>query len=244
MAADVSSLPGRVAWVTGAARGIGLAVAQALRAAGARVVGMDLRGSAELAACCETVRELDVSSFAAVEEAAAELAAQGLAPDVLVNNAGITRDGVLWKLTEADWDAVLDVNLKGAFNLLRHGAPLMRAHNRGGSVVNITSINGIRGQFGQSNYSASKAGMIGLTKAAARELGKAGIRVNAVAPGMVETEMAAGLPAEVRQKAMDETLLGRLAQPADIANCVLFLASDLGRHITGQVIQVDGGQRL
>lgn len=234
---------GRVAWVTGAGRGIGLAVAKQFAARGARVVGFDL-AAAGLEACCHRVVELDVSGYAAVETACNELQQAGLVPDILVNNAGIARDRVLWKLTESEWDQVLDVNLKGAFNFMRHGTPLMRQTGRGGSVVNISSINGLRGKFGQTSYSASKAGMIGLTKAAARELGRDGIRVNAVAPGMVMTDMTQGVPLEARQAALTESLLGRLAHPDDIANAVLFLASPLAGHITGQVIQVDGGQYL
>ncbi len=240
---DPLDLTGRAAWVTGAARGIGLACVRALALHGARVVGLDLKLSPELLAVAPDSRELNVADPAAVAQVAAALAEAGLAPEILVNNAGITRDGVLWKLSPQEWSSVLDVNLTGAFNLLHEAVPLMRAFGRG-SVVNITSINGERGKFGQSNYSAAKAGLIGLTKAAAREAGRFGIRVNAVAPGMVETEMAEKLPPEVKQRAVDESVLGRIAQPEDVANCVLFLASPLAAHITGQVIRVDGGQYI
>ncbi|MCZ7607701.1 MAG: SDR family oxidoreductase [Planctomycetota bacterium] len=240
---DPLDLTGRVAWVTGAARGIGLACVRALALHGARVVGLDLKLSPELLAVAPDSRELNVADPAAVAQVAAALAEAGLAPEILVNNAGITRDGVLWKLSPQEWSSVLDVNLTGAFHLMHEAVPLMRACGRG-SVVNITSINGERGKFGQSNYSAAKAGLIGLTKAAAREAGRFGIRVNAVAPGMVETEMAEKLPPEVKQRAVDESVLGRIAQPGDVANCVLFLASSLAAHITGQVIRVDGGQYI
>jgi len=242
-APDPLDLTGRVAWVTGAARGIGLACVRTLAGHGARVVGFDLELSPELLKVAPDSRELNVADPAAVTQAAAALAEAGLAPEILVNNAGITRDGVVWKLSDADWSSVLDVNLSGAFHLLRAAIPLMRASGRG-SIVNITSINGERGKFGQSNYSAAKAGLIGLTKAAAREAGRFGIRVNAVGPGMVETEMAQSLPPEVKQRAVDESVLGRIAQPEDVANCVLFLASPLATHITGQVIRVDGGQYI
>ncbi|MBE7492587.1 MAG: SDR family oxidoreductase [Planctomycetes bacterium] len=235
---------GRVAWVTGAGRGIGLAVAKLLALHGARVAGVDITTNPAMQACCARVLELDVSGYAGVEQAAQTLAAEGLVPDILVNNAGIARDGVLWKLTESDWNQVLDVNLKGAFNFLRHAVPLMRATGRGGSIVNISSINGLRGKFGQTSYSASKAGMIGLTKAAARELGRDRIRVNAVAPGMVMTDMTQRVPLEARMAALQESLLGTIAHPEDVANAVLFLASPMASHITGQVLQVDGGQYL
>jgi 3-oxoacyl-[acyl-carrier protein] reductase len=243
-ARELFDLPGRVAWVTGAARGIGLACAQQLAACGARVVGFDLSAGEQLRAVARRVVEADVSDFTAVASAAQQLAESGLTPDIIVNNAGITRDRVLWKLTEADWDSVMDVNLKGAFNVMRHAVPLMRAAGRGGSIINISSINGERGKFGQAAYSASKAGLIGLTKSAARELGRDGIRVNAVAPGMLVTGMTQDIPPEARMKALEESLLGRLAQPDDIAHAVLFLATPLAAHITGQVIRVDGGQYL
>lgn len=235
--ADPLDLSGRVAWVTGAARGIGLACVQLLQAHGATVVALDLQPGPTGRALA-----LDVADSRAVNEVAARLAAEGLMPDLLVNNAGVTRDAVLWKLSDEDWATVMRVNLDGAFHLTRACTPLMR--QKGGSIVNVASINGERGKFGQSNYCASKAALIGFTKAAARELGRFGVRVNAVAPGMVETAMTEGVPPEARQRALDETLLGRLAQPADIANAVLFLCSRLAGHITGQVLRVDGGQYL
>ncbi|MCA8912394.1 MAG: SDR family oxidoreductase, partial [Planctomycetes bacterium] len=154
-----------------------------------------------------------------------------------------TRDGVVWKLSDEDWRSVIDVNLTGAFHLLRESVPLMRALGRG-NIVNIASINGERGKFGQANYSASKAGLIGLTKSAARDCGRFGIRVNAVAPGLVDTEMTRVLPAEVRQRAVNESVLGRISSPLDVANCVMFLASAMAQQITGQVIRVDGGQYI
>ncbi|MBK8207043.1 MAG: 3-oxoacyl-ACP reductase FabG [Planctomycetes bacterium] len=241
-APDLLDLTGRTAWVTGAGRGIGLACVRLLAQHGAKVVGFDIEPAAELAAVA-TARVLDVTDSAAVHAMAAELTAAGQAPDVLVNNAGITRDNVLWKLTDDDWTSVMRVNLDGAFYLTRAVAPVMRERKHG-SIVNITSINGQRGKFGQSNYSASKAGLIGLTKAAARELGRFGVRVNAVAPGMIDSEMTGRVPADTRQRAIDETLLGHIGQSEDVAACVLFLASPAARHITGQVIRVDGGQYL
>ena len=174
---------------------------------------------------------------------AAALDAMDAPPTLLVNNAGITRDRSLIKMSDEEWRDVLDVNLTGAFNTIRALAPGM-AEAGGGRVVNITSINGLRGKFGQANYSAAKAGMIGLTKTAARELGRKGITVNALAPGMVMTDMAHKLPEEFIRKAKDEGVLGRLSEPDDIANAVLFLLSDAARSITGQVLQVDSGQYI
>ena len=164
-------------------------------------------------------------------------------PTLLVNNAGITRDRSIAKMSDADWAAVLDVNLTGAFNMIRAVAPLMAAQGYG-RIVNITSINGMRGKFGQANYAAAKAGLIGLTKTAAREFGKKGVTVNAVAPGMVMTDMARALPEEVLGRAAAEAALLELADPQDVSNAVLFLLSDAARAITGEVLRVDAGQYI
>jgi NAD(P)-dependent dehydrogenase (short-subunit alcohol dehydrogenase family) len=210
---------------------------------GCRIVGLDRHSSPELDALAAEVAVVDVSDHAAIGSVAGDLSDRGFAPDVLVNNAGVTRDGVVWKLSEQKWDEVVDTCLKGAFNMTHFVVPMLRRKG-GGCIINITSINGERGKFGQSNYAAAKAGVIGFTKACARDLGAHGIRVNAVSPGMVETEMAAQLPPDVREVALRETLLGRLASPEDIANAVLFLASPMSRHVTGHVLRVDGGQYL
>jgi 3-oxoacyl-[acyl-carrier protein] reductase len=165
--------------------------------------------------------------------------------DILVNNAGMNWDGVCWKMTEEQWDRVLEVNLKGYFNFTRHAAPLFK-DQKYGRIINVTSINGMRGKFGQSNYSASKAGIIGYTKAVAKELGAFGVTVNAVAPGLIETAMLK--ESEARDKiidlAMAEIVLKRVGQPEDLANVIAFLASDKARHVTGEVIKVDGGQYI
>jgi len=160
---------------------------------------------------------------------------------VLVHAAGITRDGVLWKMTDDAWEDVIRVNLDSAFWLLRDAVPWLR-RAEGGSVVLISSINGERGKFGQANYAASKAGLIGLGRSAARELGKFGVRVNLVAPGLIETPMTETLPEDAKRKALEETALGRFGRPEDVAGAVLFLASALSAHVTGQVLRVDGGQ--
>jgi NAD(P)-dependent dehydrogenase (short-subunit alcohol dehydrogenase family) len=233
----------RTAWVTGGASGIGAAIVDMLHAAGARVVSLD-RSHATITRVGhgrEVQVPLDVTDTASVDAVVATLVEEQGAPDVLVNNAGITRDGVVWKLRDEDWGAVLDVNLTGAFRMVRACAPHMRGR-KGGAIVNIASINGLRGKFGQSNYAASKGGLIAFTKAIARELGRDGIRVNAVAPGFVETPLTDGLPDAVRDTARTEVLLGRLATPQDIAGAVVFLASPLAGHVTGQVLVVDGGQ--
>ena len=164
---------------------------------------------------------------------------------ILVNNAGMNWDGVSWKMTEEQWDRVIEVNLKGYFNFIRHTAPIFK-EQKYGKIINITSINGLRGKFGQMNYSASKAGIVGLTKALAKELGAFGVNVNAVAPGLIETAMLR--ESEARDKiidmAMAEIVLKRVGQPEDLAYVVSFLASDKARHITGEVIKVDGGQYI
>ena len=241
-AREAFDFSGRVVWITGAARGIGLACAKAFHTRGARVVGFDVKPSEDMSAVATSV-EVNVGDAAAVALTCEQLVADNLSPDVLVNNAGITRDGVIWKASDSDWSQVLEVNLSAAFYMTRAVFPLLRSLGRG-AIVNVTSINGERGKFGQTNYSAAKAGLIGLTKSAAREGGRFGIRVNAVSPGMIETELAAGLPESARQTALQEAVLGRLGLPADVANAVMFLASPLARHITGQVLRVDGGQYM
>lgn len=249
-------LGGRTAWVTGGAAGIGRAIVATLAHAGARVVSLDrmhdagpdnaldpVSASEGVAGSSPAVAHvrIDIGDPAAVDGIADRLIRAGLEPDILVNNAGITRDAPVWKLTAGDWSDVLAVNLSGAFHLTRAVVGSMR-ERRTGAIVNIASINGLRGKFGQVNYAASKGGLIALTRALARELGPRGIRVNAVAPGMIETAMTEMLPADVREKAERESALGRLGRPDDIANATLFLVSPLAAHVTGHVLVVDGGQ--
>jgi 3-oxoacyl-[acyl-carrier protein] reductase len=243
---------GRVALVTGAGRGIGAAIALELARGGCDVALVDLGAYAGAEATAATIRGLgrralalraDVTDLAAAETAVAATvhALGGL--DFLVCNAGVTRDAVVWKMSEEAWDQVLDVNLKGCFSFCRAAAPVFRAQ-RHGRIVTIASINGLRGKFGQANYAASKGGIVALTKTLARELGPSGVNVNCVAPGMVATEMTVGLPTEVVDKALMESALGRIAQPEDVAHVVGFLCSTKSRHVTGETIKVDGGQYL
>jgi len=234
-------LEGAVALVTGAAGGIGRAICVALRARGALVVGADLKPSAadaeqDCVAC-------DVTNLAEVEALVTRITEEHGGLDILVHAAGITRDRVLWKMEVEEWNAVMRVNLDAAFLLLRTASPHLRKSTRG-SVVLIASINGERGKFGQSNYAASKAGLIGLARSAARELGRDGVRVNVVAPGLIATAMTEALPEKAREQAVAETVLGRPGQPEDVADAVVFLGSNLARHITGQVLRVDGGQLI
>ena len=226
--------------VTGASRGIGRTIADALGAAGARVHAIDVAGPKCSSEFPHRLVALDVADAAAVEAALAQLPA---VPSLLVNNAGITRDRSIAKMSDLEWAAVLSVNLTGAFNLIRAIAPRMAAQGYG-RIVNITSINGLRGKFGQANYASAKAGLIGLTKTAAREFGKKGVTVNAVAPGMVMTDMARALPGEIIAQAEREAALASLARPQDISDAVLFLLSDAAAAITGEVLRVDAGQYI
>ena len=230
---------GEVALVTGGSSGIGLALARALAAAGARVHVLDRA----VAPAGEdfVFHECDLASREAPARAVGEVVAREGRLDHVVQAAGITRDNVLWELSDEDFESVLAVNLAGAFRVLRAAVPQLRKQGRG-RVVQIASINGMRGKFGQSNYSASKAGLIGLTRTAARELGSFGITVNAVAPGLIRTPMTEKLPEPVLQKALAETATGRLGSVGDVVGAVLFLLSDEAAHVTGEVLRVDGGQ--
>jgi 3-oxoacyl-[acyl-carrier protein] reductase len=245
-------LQGKVAIVTGGSMGIGHAIALDLAAHGADVAINYRKHADEANAVVAEIEKMgrrglavqsDVASFADAQHMVDTVREKFGRLDILVNNAGINRDGVVWKMTESQWDEVLDTNLKGYFNYIRAAAPVFKEQGSG-KIVNITSINGLRGKFGQSNYSAAKAGIIGLTKSVARELGKFSVNVNAVAPGLIETDMMKEAPQDVKDKALAEIVLGRLGAPEEVAHVVAFLCSDYARHITGEVIKVDGGQYI
>ena len=242
----------KVAVVTGASRGIGRAIALELGRRGNFVV-VNYNGSAEKA---EAVREeiaaaggeacvmqCDVSDYGACETFLKQVIKEYKRIDILVNNAGVTRDGLLMQMKEEDFDVVLNTNLKGAFHTIRFAARQM-LKQRSGRIINLSSVVGIRGNGGQVNYSASKAGVIGLTKSAAKELASRGITVNAIAPGFIETEMTEVLPEEVKEATLKEIPLQKFGKPEDVAKAVAFLASDEAAYITGQVLCVDGGMAM
>lgn len=245
-------LTGKIALVTGAGRGIGREIALTLAKNGATVI-VNYNGSK--ASADEVVAEIEknggsaeamrcnVSDFAASEEFVKQVLAKYKKVDILVNNAGVTRDNLIMRMSEEDYDAVLDTNLKGAFNMIRH---LSRSFikQRGGKIINISSVSGVLGNAGQANYSASKAGLIGLTKSVAREFASRGINVNAVAPGFIDTDMTKNMTEEAKKELNGMIPMGKMGNTKDIADLVMFLAGDSANYITGQVICVDGGMAI
>ena len=249
-------LTGKTALVTGAARGIGKAVAMKFASEGANIAFTDLVLNDDMAAGLEATRKEiealgvtcrayagNAADFEETEKVVKQIHADFGSIDVLVNNAGITKDGLMLRMSEAQWDAVLNVNLKSAFNFIHACAPIM-LRQRSGSIINMSSVVGVHGNAGQCNYSASKAGMIALAKSIAQELGSRGIRANAIAPGFILTDMTAALSDEVRAEWAKKIPLRRGGTPEDVANIATFLASDMSSYVSGQVIQVDGGMNM
>jgi 3-oxoacyl-[acyl-carrier protein] reductase len=235
-----ASLEGKTALVTGASRGIGRAIAQELAAGGAAVVIGYRSGKDEAEALAAEIGARAVQADVSSAEDAARLVEEAGDLDILVNNAGLTRDGLLARMSDDDWRTVIDTNLSSVFYTCRAvSRPMMK--KRGGSIVNISSIVGVHGNWGQTNYAASKAGIIGFTKSLARELGSRGVRANVVAPGYVKTQLTDVLPEEATATMLQQTPLGRLGEPEDIAGAVRFLCSDAAAFITGEVLLVDGG---
>ena len=242
-------LEGKIALVTGASRGIGKAIAKKMAMEGSDIAftyihnkdlaetvvsELEALGVKAKAYCC------DASDFAATESLVKQVLADFGRIDILVNNAGKTADTLMMRMGEAQWDEVIATNLKSVYNTIHACAPIM-LKQRAGSIINMSSVVGIYGNAGQANYAASKAGIIGLTKSMAKELGSRGIRVNAIAPGFIETDMTAGLSDEMKDDTMKAIALRRLGKPEDVARCALFLASDLSSYVTGQVLSCDGG---
>ena len=245
-------LTGKTALITGAARGIGKAVAMKFAQEGANIAFTDLVLNDDMAAGLEATRKEieavgvkckayagNAADFAETEAVVKQIKEDFGSIDVLVNNAGITKDGLMLRMTEAQWDAVINVNLKSAFNFIHAVTPIM-AKQRGGSIINMSSVVGVSGNAGQCNYSASKAGLIGLAKSIAKEMGPRGIRANCIAPGFIMSDMTAALPEEVREQWMKTIPLRRGGTPEDVANVALFLGSELSSYVSGQVIHVCG----
>lgn len=245
-------LEGKVALVTGGSLGIGTAISLDLARNGADVALTFRRHEEEAKAIVDQIKSMgrkareykvDVSNFEAAQKLVDKVIEEFGHLDILVNNAGMNWDGVIWKMKEEQWDAVINVDLKGTFNFIRAAAPVFK-EQQSGKIVNITSINAMRGRFGQSNYTAAKAGTIALTKTVAKELGRSKVNVNAVAPGLIETEMIKSMPEDFTQSSKAETVFDCLGKPEDVAYLVSFLCSDKACHITGEVIKVDGGQYI
>ncbi|MBQ3658156.1 MAG: 3-oxoacyl-[Bacteroidales bacterium] len=245
-------LKGKTAVITGAARGIGKAIALKFAAEGANIAFTDLAINEDAENTKKEIEALGVkviayasnaADFAQTEQVVNQIIADFGSLDVLVNNAGITKDGLMLRMSEAQWDAVINVNLKSAFNFIHAALPQMMKQRKG-AIINMASVVGVHGNAGQANYASSKAGLIALAKSVAQEMGPKGIRANAIAPGFIETAMTAALPEKVREEWKKRIPLRRGGTPEDIAEVATFLASDMSSYVTGQVIQIDGGMNM
>jgi 3-oxoacyl-[acyl-carrier protein] reductase len=248
----MNELQNKIAIVTGGGSGIGSVISLELAKLGADIAIVDKQKSEKTNDMISNIEqfgrkikfyESDVSNYSEVHNTVKKILEDFSHIDILVNNAGINRDHVVWKMTEEEWDAVISVNLKGCFNFINAVSPIFR-EQKSGRIVNISSINGLRGKFGLVNYSASKAGIIGITKTVAVELAKYNVNVNAVAPGLIETEMTKKMTKEAWEESIKEIPLGRVGKPEDVANVVAFLCTEKAKHITGEIIKVDGGQYI
>ena len=249
-------LEGKTALITGATRGIGKGIALKFASEGANIAFTGRGANENMLAALEATRQevealgvkciayaSDAANFAQTEETVKKVKEDFGSIDILVNNAGITKDGLMLRMTEEQWDTVINANLKSAFNFIHACLPIMM-RQRGGSIINMSSVVGVHGNAGQANYAASKAGMIALAQSVAQEMGPKGIRVNTIAPGFIETAMTEALPDEIRKEWTKKIPLRRAGQTEDVANTALYLASDLSSYVTGQVIQVDGGMNM
>lgn len=249
-------LEGKTALITGATRGIGKGIALKFASEGANIAFTGRGANEDMLAALEATRQevealgvkciayaSDAANFAQTEETVKKVKEDFGSIDILVNNAGITKDGLMLRMTEEQWDTVINANLKSAFNFIHACLPIMM-RQRGGSIINMSSVVGVHGNAGQANYAASKAGMIALAQSVAQEMGPKGIRVNTIAPGFIETAMTEALPDEIRKEWTKKIPLRHAGQTEDVANTALYLASDLSSYVTGQVIQVDGGMNM
>ena len=248
----IKTLDGKIALVTGGSSGIGTAIVQSFAQAGAHVAftyHSNKEGAEAVLAEIEAMGvkgayfQADMADFAKAQEVVDQVTEKFGTLDILVNNAGANQDKVVWKMTESMWDEVIDTDLKGVFNYIRAASPNFR-EKKYGRIITVSSINALRGKFGQSNYAAAKAGVIGLSKSVAKELGRSNVTVNVVCPGLIATKMIQSMPDDFKEKAMKEIVLGRIGTPEDVAEVITFLSGDGAKHITGEVIKVDGGQYI
>jgi 3-oxoacyl-[acyl-carrier protein] reductase len=246
------TLEGKIALVTGGSSGIGTAIVQNFAQAGANVAftyHSNKEGAESVLAEIEAMGvkgayfQADMADFSKAQEVVDQVIEKFDTLDILVNNAGANQDKVVWKMTESMWDEVIDTDLKGVFNYIRAASPIFRG-KKYGRIITVSSINALRGKFGQSNYAAAKAGVIGLSKSVAKELGRSNVTVNVVCPGLIATKMIQSMPDDFKEKAIEEIVLGRIGTPEDVAEVITFLSGSGAQHVTGEVIKVDGGQYI